>query len=155
MAEDLVIRRATDADAEAISAVIVRALIEVNAADYPIDAIAEFVAGADPAGVRARLAARTVFVAESGGEIVGTAGLEETSSGAALRSLYVRPDRHGEGIGSRLLETVERIAHAHGYRFLAVPSSITGETFYLAHGYARADGPGDDPHVTIPLGKRL
>ncbi len=146
------IRPAEDADAEAISAVIVRALREVNARDYPIDAIADMVAGAGPEGVRARLAARTVLVAEAAGEVIGTAGLERTPKGAALRSLYVRPDAHGRGIGSRLLRAVEDLARAEGHAVLLVPASITAETFYLRHGYAPTGAAAAD---TIPLFRSL
>lgn len=152
MDEILEIRPARDADAEAISAVIVRALSEVNARDYPIDAIADMVAGAAPEGVRARLAARTVLVAVAAGEVVGTAGLERTPKGAALRSLYVRPDVHGRGIGSRLLHAVEDLARARGDAVLLVPASITAETFYLRHGYAPTGGTAAD---TIPMFRRL
>lgn len=152
---DVEIRRATEADVAAISTVIVRAMTEVNARDYPIDAIAEMVAGAGPEGVRARLAARTVFVAVAGGEILGTAGLEETGEGAFLRSLYVRPDAHGLGLGSRLLATVEALARARGHAVLNVPASITGESFYLARGYAPTGETRATPHATIAMRRAL
>lgn len=149
------IRRATDADAAAISTVIVRAMTEVNARDYPIDAIAEMVAGAGPEGVRARLAARTVFVAVTNGEVLGTAGLEETAEGAFLRSLYVRPDAHGRGLGSRLLATVEALARGRGHAVLNVPASLTAEAFYRAHGYAPTGEARATPHATVAMKRAL
>lgn len=152
---ELEIRRATEADAEAISTVIVRAVTEVNARDYPIDAIAEIVAGAGPEGVRARLAARTVFVATRGGEVLGTAGLEETPEGAALRSLYVCPDAHGQGIGARLLGFIETLARARGHAYLHVPASLTAVSFYRAHGYVPTGRPSASPHATVAMGRNL
>lgn len=155
MVEILEIRPATEADVGAIGTVIVRAVSEVNSRDYPIDTIAEIVAGAGPEGVRARLAARTVLVAARRGEVLGTAGLEETSAGAALRSLYVRPDAHRQGIGAHLLGAIEALARARGHAYLHVPASLTAVAFYRACGYAVIGPPSASSHTTVPMGRML
>lgn len=155
MTDNLKIRRAEDADAEAISAVMIRAMLELNARDYPIDSIDAMVAGADPAGVRQRLAARTVFVATWEGKVIGTAGLEETPEGAVLRSLYVQPDIARCGVGSCLLKTVEDLARSRGHAFLRIPASLTAVDFYRRHGYAPTGANRQTEHTTIEMGKKV
>ncbi|PNQ92907.1 GNAT family N-acetyltransferase, partial [Pseudomonas gingeri NCPPB 3146 = LMG 5327] len=67
------IRLARDEDAEAISQVIIQALRQSNAADYPAQVIARVELNFGPQDVRSLLGMRTVLVAQAGERIVGTA----------------------------------------------------------------------------------
>lgn len=65
-----------------------------------------------------------VFVAEIGGEPVGTATLDNEDLAARpdlspwLASVWVRPDRRGQGVARRLVARVEAQARAMGHREL-------------------------------------
>ncbi|NEI68047.1 GNAT family N-acetyltransferase [Rhizobium lusitanum] len=133
------IRRASEADAEAISAVILSALRETNARDYSADIIARVAESFGPAAVRKLLDSRTVFVAVDGGHIVGTASLD----GAVVRMVFVAPAAQRRGIGARLMAAIEQAAIAGGIAILSVPSSITAQAFYEALGF---NGVGDSFH---------
>ena len=61
------------------------------------------------------------FVADSGGDLAGFGSLGPFRSKAAYRyttenSVYVRPERHGEGIGKLLLTRTVEIAKENGFR---------------------------------------
>lgn len=125
------IRPARADDAEAISAVILAALRETNARDYSRDIIERVEQSFGPAAVAELLARRTVFVAMAAGELVGTASLD----GQVVRSVFVRPDLQGQGVGRRLMAEIEQAARNRGVEVLAVPSSVTAEAFYARLGF--------------------
>ncbi|MGY5800622.1 N-acetyltransferase family protein [Rhizobium sp. LEGMi12c] len=125
------IRPASEADAEAISGVIIAALRESNARDYAPDIIARVAESFSPAGVRRLLSNRTVLVAIDDGSLVGTASLD----GAVVRTVFVSPSAQRRGIGASLMAAIERAAQASGIAVLSVPSSITAQGFYERLGF--------------------
>lgn len=125
------IRRAEADDANSVSDVIVRALRETNAGDYTPEIIARLELSFSPAAVRQMIDQRTVFVAMAGPRIVGTASLD----GQAARTVFVRPDVQGRGIGRLLMQAVEAVAREREVLVLHVNSSITAQPFYARLGY--------------------
>ena len=102
---------------------------------------------------RARMASagtRRLLVAESGSEILGF-GLvtAEADSWATLNALHVRPDLHGFGIGTTLLEALLDAARGWGrsQAFLFVLAQNHGARgFYAQHGWTLV---GDGPEHAI------
>lgn len=125
------IRPALDDDAEAISAVILRALRETNAKDYTEEIIARIERSFDANAVRQLIGQRTVFVATIGNRLVGTASLD----GSVVRTVFVSPDVQARGIGKLLIAEIERTARERNIPSLTVPSSVTAETFYARLGF--------------------
>src|ERR1700710_1533571 len=115
------IRPALEADADEISAVILRSLRETNARDYASEIIARVAHSFSPDAVRQLIGKRTVFVATIGMRVVGTASLD----GSVVRSVFVSPDVQARGIGKRLMAEIERTARARNISGLTVPSSVT------------------------------
>lgn len=77
-----------------------------------------------------------VFVAEEEGEIVGVLrGRRER-----LASLFVRGDRHRQGIGRRLVERFEQESLSQGVTVIRVAATLFAVPFYLAMGYKRSTG---------------
>jgi GNAT superfamily N-acetyltransferase len=66
---------------------------------------------------RSALADRTRFVAESGGEVVGTVGggPSDVTGTAALTALWVAPSARGRGVGEALVNAVIEWAKDAGY----------------------------------------
>lgn len=126
------IRQACEADAEAISAVIVQALRLSNARDYSTEVIERVAAHFDAEGVRGLMASRQVYVALDDQRVVATASL----AGDVVRSVFVLPERQGHGVGKALMAHVEGVARAAGVQRLRVPASLTAVPFYTALGYA-------------------
>lgn len=128
---EYLIRTATPDDAAAISQVVLLALAESNARDYPPAVIASVQANFGPEQVRGLLAAREVLVAEEAGCVIGTASLD----GDVVRTVFVAPGAQGLGVGRGLMEQVEALARERGVSVLKVPSSITAEGFYAGLGF--------------------
>jgi GNAT superfamily N-acetyltransferase len=126
------IRLATTDDAAAISSLILRALNEVNVRDYGPELVAEQSKTWTVDGVVAEMQGRTTLVAVDGTDVVGTAGFD----GRQARSVFVRPDRHKLGVGSRLMRAVEALAIERGLDQISLLASITAQGFYLRLGYS-------------------
>lgn len=126
------IRTAVESDAHAISQVIIAALRATNARDYSWAVIEQVEKSFSPSAVAALIGKRIVFVALDDQKVVGTASLD----GQTVRSVFIEPQLHQQGIGSKLVSIVEQAAKAAGVTTLSVPSSITAERFYQRLGYS-------------------
>ncbi|MBB4372689.1 GNAT superfamily N-acetyltransferase [Bradyrhizobium sp. cir1] len=126
------IRPALDDDADAISAVILRALRETNAKDYTEEIIERVERSFGPDAVRQLIGQRTVFVATIGIRVVATASLD----GSVVRTVFVAPEVQGRGIGKLLMTEIERTARERNIPSLTVPSSVTAEIFYARLGFS-------------------
>ncbi len=52
-----------------------------------------------------------------------------------INAVYVDPDQAGNGIGTRILAILERLAAIAGIRKLSTFATLNAEGFYLRHGY--------------------
>jgi len=125
------IRAARDGDVDVVSEMILSALRETNAKDYPREVIERLEKSFSPAAVLNLMRKRKVFVATSGHQIVGTASLD----GNVVRTMFVAPDFQRRGVGRRLMAEIERKARAAGIATLVVPSSVTAQHFYAKLGF--------------------
>lgn len=149
---DVQVRPFRPADTAAVSWIIRRCLQEVNRAWYPAAVIEHMVAEYGPEHVRALVRHREMLVAERGGRVVGTVGLE----GARVAGLFVDPDWHGRGVGSTLMAAIEARARAHGVARVELHASLNARAFYAARGYvALGEEESAEYGRTIVMGKRL
>ena len=79
------------------------------------------------------------WVAERSGAIVGMVGVQRVNDEEGeLRRMSVAGDSRRQGIGRRLLETVEDFCRGHGYSRVALSTVVHLEpavSMYLASGY--------------------
>ncbi|MBN2570112.1 MAG: GNAT family N-acetyltransferase [Deltaproteobacteria bacterium] len=54
---------------------------------------------------------------------------------AEVSAIYVHPDAAGKGIGSVLLNELEKIARSSNILKLTIHSTLNAKSFYMAHGY--------------------
>jgi putative acetyltransferase len=133
-----VIRRATEADAAGIAAVVVRTFRHAYAEILEPGFLAEMDVDEYAAEWSQTLTRqdRVVWVAEAEGRIVGFASVLERE----LRMLYVDPAAQGAGLGTRLLAE----AQAAGAAELAVfEANGHGRLFYEARGWRDAGQRGE------------
>lgn len=91
---------------------------------------------AHQAAIARAIRSELVLVAEAEGEIVGVLrGRRER-----LASLFVRGDRHRQGIGQRLVERFEQVYRGQGVTVIRVASTHYAVPFYLKMGYKRSTG---------------
>src|SRR5260370_34770263 len=114
------IRKATAADANAISALLKGGFAEFEAL-YTPEAFAATVLG--DSGVLARLEEGPVWVAEIGLSIIGTVGAMRVSDSVMVRGMAAHPSARGLGAGQCLLDPVEWFAIQEGARFLALDTT--------------------------------
>lgn len=75
------------------------------------------------------------IVAGDGIEAVGAVGVEIFGNFGLLRSLVVRPDARGSGVGGRLVDALEAHARASGLSQLVL-LTLTAAPFFAKRGYA-------------------
>jgi ribosomal protein S18 acetylase RimI-like enzyme len=147
---EIVIRYATAADAEAVHEIVLQALRETNARDYPSSVIDRLVLTL-PDKVASNLETWCAFVAIVNGQVVGTGSL----NGQTVSSVYVHPDHQRRGIATKLMDAVENAANAQSQRTLSVQSSVTAKAFYARRGFKiiREGFFGEEP--TILMSKEI
>lgn len=145
------VRAALPEDAVAISQVIIEALRQSNARDYPPEVIAQVAQHFAPSHVLSLINGRRVYVATVNDRVIGTASLDQS----VVRSVFVDPALQGIGIGKQLMATLERAAACEGVRLLQVPSSITAEGFYEALGFRKVRDEFHGAERTIIMDKPL
>lgn len=130
--------------ADAVSRIIRRDLIEINSRDYSQDRIDALIAYFSPEKIEENSRSQCTFVAIQDGQIVGTASLDNFGSAESpdyyAVAVFVLPESHGQGIGTRLMEVVESEARKLGAGKITVRAAITAKGFYLKLGYNFRDG---------------
>lgn len=133
-----VIRPALPADARAIRRIVdpyaeERILLAKDLVDY-YESVPEFLVAEDP----------------SSGEVVGCGALHVMWEDLGeVRTLAVRPDRRGTGVGHELLEAL--LDRARGYRLTRVFCLTFEVDFFIGHGFAPFDGEVVDREVYLEL----
>jgi N-acetylglutamate synthase-like GNAT family acetyltransferase len=127
------IRKARPEDAAAISTLIIAAIKETNAQDYPASFIEKLPENFSPEQIISRMLAREIYISLNDGKITGTASLDKST----IRSVFVMPRLQGLGIGLALMKHIEELATKNKIKELTAPSSITAEGFYQKLGYAK------------------
>jgi len=151
MADPIAIRRATAADADDVSRIIIRTLRETNAKDYPPHVIDAVATAFSPERAALHISTRQVYLATDHGRIVGTASLD----GATIRSVFVDPDHQRKGIGASLMMLIESLARAQATDTLAIQSSLTAQAFYRKLGVATIHEELQGDERIIVMTKRL
>jgi GNAT superfamily N-acetyltransferase len=124
------VRRACAEDMDAVREIVLRAVRETNARDYPKSVI-DRLASTLPEAVASKLKEQHAYVAVLDGQIVGTARL----SGHTISSAFVHPDYQGRGIGTKLMDVIESVADVQPGSALTLQSSITAQAFYAKRGF--------------------
>ena len=145
------VRLAQPGETGAVSALIGRALREVNARDYPASVILRMTAYFGPERIAALMTERRLYVALVAGEVVGTASLARREA----HTVFVRPDMHGRGVGRALMDRVEGLARRRGVAALVVNASITAEGFYRRRGYVKLRDQVHGEERTLVMEKTL
>jgi GNAT superfamily N-acetyltransferase len=118
-------------DATQTAALIQKALLEVNSRDYSSKIIDGLVQAYTAQRLVEFAAEREIFVAVENKRILGTASL----AGDTIYTVFVHPDHHGRGVGTKLMETLESRACEKGIQTVSLPSSTTAFQFYQRLGY--------------------
>ena len=120
-------------DATTLAAIFQAAIMVLTEEDYSQDQREAWAASADDADAFGeKLAAHLTLIAAIDGDAAGFATLADNRK---IEMLYVHPDCAGMGVGSALLDALEKLAGARGTDALSVDASETALLFFEKHGY--------------------
>lgn len=140
------IREATSADAEAIRRVHAASIVGLGTEAYSEEQVDAWAAGCESAdyGVAIESADGRFVVAENDEGIhgFGTLSFDTPEEYAAtvdgeVTGVYARPSSARNGVGSAILDDLEREAQERGVRTLGLSASLNAVPFYEARGYER------------------
>ena len=132
------IREFQASDAQAASHLICRNLREVNCWDYPLEVIEQLIQEYTPERLLRMTAEGYTFTFEKGGIPTGILRILPAQGAPRvywLRTLFVSPDYHGQGIGRQLVEAGEQFARQKGGAVVRLCASLTAHRFYQKLGY--------------------
>ena len=139
----MIIRRIEPEDAGNVSALIVRTLREVNTKDYSREYIENDVQKLQPKDILERAKWTHFYVVCDEDKIVGCGAIgpywgkvDESS----LFTIFVLPEYHGQGIGRKIIDTLEKDEYFLRANRIEIPASITATPFYIKMGYTYKNG---------------
>ncbi len=131
------------ADTPRLQDLFAQSIEELTQDEYDEDQrLAWITRAADAEAFANRLGSNLTILVEQDGEILGFASL---AGNKEIDMLYVHPYAVGQGVGSALVEAMEKLAAARGAENLSVDASDTAHEFFSRRGYA------DVRRNTIPL----
>lgn len=141
--ENLCIRRFKNEDAAKVSELVRRNSLEVNIKDYPkeeMEGLAKIYNEDKVLFVSGYAHMYVVCVEE---EVVGVGAISSfwgKEDESILLTIFVKPELHGNGIGRKIIETLEKDEYFLRARRIEIPASITGCEFYRKFGYDFKNG---------------
>jgi putative acetyltransferase len=129
----LALRPFLAADAPLLADIFRESVAELTGDDYSEAQQEAWAAAADDErGFAAALAKATTLIATLGGAPVGFASLEAPDH---IGMLYVHPAMARQGVGTMLVDALEKLAAARGAPRLTVDASDSARTFFEVQGY--------------------
>jgi putative acetyltransferase len=137
-AVEIITRRATAQDAEAIALAHLDSIQSIGPAFYPPDVVEAWGAGLTPdIYVKAMAGGEAFFVATGnpGEPAVLGFSTHRADGGQDGVSVYVRGGAARRGVGTALLRLAEEHARSHGAKTIRIQASLAGVDFYKANGF--------------------
>ena len=137
------IRKFKESDAKIVSALIARTLREVNIKDYSAEYIERDVKALNPEFLIKRIQWMHSYVACEDDKVVGCGSISPywgKEDESILFTIFVLPEYQGKGIGTKIIETLEKDEFFLRAKRIEIPASITACQFYRKLGYNYKDG---------------
>ncbi|MBP3747700.1 MAG: GNAT family N-acetyltransferase [Ruminococcus sp.] len=139
----MIIRRFNNTDAASTSSMIANTLRICNTKDYTPELMEECIKSLSPDNIISRASWMHFYVVEEEGSIIGCGGIGPywgKNDESSLFTIFVDADRHGEGIGRLIMNTLEQDEFFLRAKRIEIPSSITALNFYKKFGYDHKKG---------------
>ena len=134
------------------SILIRKTLSEENSKFYPISVIEYMCNEFSPNYLIELSKEREFFVAIENSKIIGTI----TNINDYIGTVFVTPEYHCKGIGTKLMETIENLAKERKIEKLRLQSSINAVDFYEKLGYKKGEQSQSEEYgITYEMSKAL
>ena len=127
------IRKFKKGDAIKVSNVIKKSFRSIISKNYSKKSVEDQIKENSPKKILEKAKKVKYFVAVEKGKIVGFGGYNEEK----IHTFFVIPERHGKGIGSKILERVLTEAKKDGIKSLKCWSTFNAENFYSSFGFKK------------------
>lgn len=137
------IRRFQNEDAVELSNVIIETVKISNSKDYPPKYVEMNVLSHSPNALVERAKNSHMYVICDETKIIGCGAIAEyygSKTESILLTVFVLPDYQGKGIGSKIIEALEKDEYFTRATRIEIPSSITAVEFYKKMGYDYKNG---------------
>ncbi|MGX8715977.1 MAG: GNAT family N-acetyltransferase [Lachnospiraceae bacterium] len=139
----MIIRRFIPNDEEKVSALIAETLREVNIKDYSREYIEKVVQSLQPEDILKRAKWTHFYLVCDGDRILGCGAIGpywDKVDESSLFTIFVSPEYHRQGIGRKIIETLEKDEYFLRAHRVEIPASITAAPFYIKMGYTYKNG---------------
>ena len=139
----MIIRRFLQEDAKEVSDLIIKTLREVNIKDYSKEYIENEVQRLQPDIILKRAKWTHFYVVCDENGIVGCGAIGpywDKTDQSSLFTIFVLPEYQGQGIGRKIVETLEKDEYFLRANRIEIPASITATPFYIKMGYTYKNG---------------
>ena len=126
------------ADKEKLSKMHIASIRELCANHYTRQQLDAWTSVLVPSVYEQALKEKVVLTACDSGEDLSGLGILDIEN-KELSAIYVHPDAVGKGVGSKLLDELEKIAKNRKVFNLTVHATLNAKGFYLAHGYVEQE----------------
>ena len=146
------IRRFQESDAEAVSALLAVTLRTTNIKDYSSEYIENQIKMHQPQNILEWASWTHFYVVCDDEKIVGSGAIGPywgKTDESCLFTIFVLPEYQGNGIGRKIIQTLEQDEYFLRAKRVEIPASITATPFYRKMGYNYKNG------ITTPDAKGL
>ena len=140
---DVAIRRFKETDAESVSRLVQRNMLEVNSKDYGLEATTKLAGQYNAEKILQTASYAHMYVFEWKERIVGVGAISSfwgSETESILLTIFVLPELHGKGIGRTIINTLEKDELFTRSSRIEIPASITATDFYRKLGYDYKNG---------------
>ena len=157
----VITRRFKESDAENVSHLVQRNMLEINSKDYGLEATTKLAEQYNTEKILQIASYAHMYVFEWKEQIVGVGAISSfwgSETESILLTIFVLPELHGKGIGRTIIDTLEKDELFTRAERIEIPASITGVEFYRKFGYDYKNGVrelDDEGHIRLEKFKEV
>ena len=136
--KDIKVRRYIDGDETEICEVVKKDVLAENIKDYPKEAIEHLIDSHNEDLIRRRAKAFHVYVLTENERIIGVGMIGPywySLTESSFFTIFIDPTYKGQGLGRKIIETLENDEYYKRADRVEIPASITAVEFYKHFGY--------------------